>query len=302
MRFTGVAAVLLFSIPTFLHAEPLNLRQVSATAKWVAHVDVDMMRSSQAFQKAYPKAADEWYDIFSQLERLNAEFGLNLENGLHSITVYGNQLGNLSGVLLANVEVDQIALESGMTGATGYQASKHRTHTLHSWSDEHGPMTGVFYTPKQLLFARSTEEVTAALDVLDGKSPSLEGKNSTLAASIPAGAFFVGRAIALANAELPWQSPLVKQSESLNVALGLKDDKVFFEGQLTAKSVEAASQFKDLIQGGRAMVLLHLPPTPELTKLLDAVKITVKDKSVSVDFRASVDEVWAEAEKAYEKW
>jgi hypothetical protein len=47
---------------------------------------------------------------------------------------------------------------------------------------------------------------------------------------------------------------------------------------------------------------LHLDSAPEVAKLLDAVKVTVAKKTVSIEFRASVDDVWAEAERAYETW
>ena len=50
-------------------------------------------------------------------ERLRDEFGLDLAEGLHSITLYGNQFGKPTGVLLANVDVDREMLEAQMKEA-----------------------------------------------------------------------------------------------------------------------------------------------------------------------------------------
>jgi hypothetical protein len=189
-----------------------------------------------------------------------------------------------------------------MKTASGYESRQHGSHTLHSWADEHGPMCGVFYSPTILVFGRTAAEVTAALDVLDGKSPSLAGKDSPLAAKVPAGAAFVGRAVGLAEAELPWKSPLLKQSEAVATALTVSDDTVSCEVRLVAKEAEAAPQLKDVVHGAIAMLTLQFGPDPGLTELVKAVKVDVAGKTVTIAWRASIDDVWTQAERAYGQW
>ena len=254
-------------------------------------------------ERAYRKVAEQWNDVASQLQTLNDQFGLNLEVGLHSITLYGMKVGKLSGVLLAEVEVDRTLLKSGMKEASGYQASKHGRHTLHSWADEHGPMTGVFYTTTLLVFGRTVEDVAAALDVLDGKSPSLSGQNSPLAAKAPAGALLVARSVNLAKADLPWKSPLISQSESLCIALGLKGDDLFFEGQLVATSAERRAAAEGRVPGGprHGAVAARLDRRGLRSCWTPRRSRSTARRSASNGARR-IGDVWTQAEKAYETW
>lgn len=302
MKVLAVVVAVLFSLTARVQAGPLDLRQVPAGAQWVAHVDVDTMRGPDVFVKAFEAVTERWSEVDDGLRTLRDEFGLDLAKGLHSVTLYGNQFGKPTGVLIANVDVDRAALEGQMKTASGYTSQQHGSHTLHSWADEHGPMTGVFYSPKILVFGRAEADVSAALDVLDGKSPALAGKDSPLAAKVPAGAMFVGRAIGLADADLPWKSPLLKQSEAVATALTVSDDAVSCEVRLVAKEAEAAPQLKDVIHGAIAMITLQFGPDPGLTDLVKAVKVDVAGKTVTVAWRAPLDQVWEQAERAYQQW
>jgi hypothetical protein len=298
----GLVVVAWLALAAGVQAAPLNLRQVPAGAQWVAHVDVDAMRGPAVFEKAFEAVTERWSDVESRLHCLRDEFGLDLAEGLHSITLFGNQFGKPTGVLIANVEVDRAKLEARMKEAPGYRTEKHASHTLHSWADEHGPLTGVFYSNRVLVFGRASADVAAAVDVLDGKSPSLLGKDSPLAAKVPAGAAFVGRACGLAEADLPWKSPLLKQSESVAVALTVNDDALACEVRLVTRSEEAAPLAKDVINGGVAMLTLQFGPDPGLAQLFKALKVDVAGKTVSVAWRVPVDDLWTQAERAFEQW
>ncbi|MGO8747617.1 MAG: hypothetical protein ACLQNE_16720 [Thermoguttaceae bacterium] len=302
MKVCSIVVAVLFVAAARVQAAPLDLRQVPASAQWVAHVDVDTMRGPEVFEKAYAAVTERWGRAGTALQSLRDEFGLDLAIGLHSVTLYGKQFGKPTGVLIANVDVDRGALEGKMKEASGYKTEPHGSHTLHSWADEHGPLTGVFYSSTVLVFGRSAADVAGAVDVLDGKSPNLAGKDSPLAAKVPAGATFVGRAVGLAGADLPWKSPLLKQSESVTTALTVSDDTVGCEVRLVTKSAEAAPLLKDVINGAIAMVTLQAGSDPGLTKLFDARKIDVADKTVTLTWRAPVADVWSQAERAFEQW
>ncbi len=302
MRVLSIAVGVFFALTAGVQAGPLDLQQVPADAQWVAHVDVDTMREPPVFAKAFAAVTEHWSEYAKQMEELRDDFGLNLAEGLHSVTLYGHQFGEPTGVLIANVDVDRKVLESQMKGAQGYRAVKHGSHTLHSWADKHGPMTGVFYSSTVLVFGRAAADVAAAIDVLDGKTPNLAGKDSPLAVKVPAGATFVGRAIRLADADLPWKSPLLKQSESVVTSLTVGNDAIDGEVQLMAKSADVVPLIKDVIRGVIAMGTLEFGPDPKLTDLFKAIKINAAGKTVTVTWHVSVADVWTQAEKAFERW
>ena len=163
-------------------------------------------------------------------------------------------------------------------------------------------MTGVFYSSTVLVFGRAAADVAAAIDVLDGKTPNLAGKDSPLAVKVPAGATFVGRAIRLADADLPWKSPLLKQSESVVTSLTVGNDAIDGEVQLMAKSADVVPLIKDVIRGVIAMGTLEFGPDPKLTDLFKAITIKEAGKTVTVTWHVPVADVWTQAEKAFERW
>jgi hypothetical protein len=116
-------------------------------------------------------------------------------------------------VVILRAQVDQPYLVEKVQGAPGYKSSTHDSYTLHTWIHNRGKrhehqVTGCFHAPTELVFGRTEGEVSAALDVLDGKSPNLAGSDSSLAAEIPAGTSIVARVSGLADANLPTKSPL----------------------------------------------------------------------------------------------
>jgi hypothetical protein len=64
------------------------------------------------------------------------------------------------------------------------------------------------------------------------------------------------------------------------------------------KSAEAADQLKAVVEGFKAMVGLTRGSDAETMKLVNAIKVTSKDKTVRVTWSAPADEVWTAIEKA----
>jgi hypothetical protein len=297
-----VSIVLLFGLTALAQAKPLDFKHVPADVQWVAHLDVDAMRGSPVIEKAFQAASEEWPDqLEGNMDRLHDEFGLDLQNGLHSITVYGKQLGEPTGVLIANVDVNKELLEWNMKDAPGYSGTTHGKHTVHSWTDHHGPMTAVFYTATTLVFGRSVEDVSEALDVLDGKAPNLASKKSPLSAKLPENAMFAGRAVGVAESTIPSdESPLVKQTESVAIAFGINGDEVWFDADLVAKT---APLFKHVLDGARDMAILEFGANnPAMSKLLNTFTLKISGKSVIAHWRAQADELWTQAEAAYSQY
>ena len=58
MKTFAIAMSAVLGLATIGRAEPLDLKQVAAEAKWVMHVDVDALRASIVVQKAYQKCLE----------------------------------------------------------------------------------------------------------------------------------------------------------------------------------------------------------------------------------------------------
>ncbi len=304
--YLGLAIAVVLGLAGTLRAEPLDLEQVAADAKWVAHVDADAMRASSVAEKAREHWKQKHPEAAKHLEMVREVWNFNPCADLRGITLYGTKIKKDTGVVIVHAKVDQELLLKKARSAPQYRESTHGQHQLHTWKHAKGKkhvhdMTGVFYRPDVILFGGSFDEVTAALDVLDGTKPNLAGKDSPLTGAVPPGAMFLARVVGLADADsLPCKFPLVKQIDSFALAVGEKQGESFFTGRMTVKNAELAKQMKVVIEGVRAMSVMVHGGDSKALKIIDALKVDVDGKVVEIEWRAPAEKVWTFLKKMEE--
>jgi hypothetical protein len=291
-------AVAALGFAALAQAAPLDPKQVAAEAKWVVEVDVDALVASSVVKDLYEKCTAKTPAAGKFFDKVKAQTGLDLRKDVHSVTLYGPG-GDHKGVMLVNAAFDQKLLEEKAKAAPDYTSSTYGSYQLSSFTKKiHGkkrPVTAAFWKPEVLVFAGSVDEVKSALDVLDGKQPGLSA-GAPLAAEAAAGTIVLARAIDLSGA----YCPVLKQSESLNLAVGENAGESFFAGKLVTKAPETAEQVKQVVEGFRALGLLRHGDDPEALKLVNLLNVKVADKTVEVEFHAPAADVAKQAEKAVE--
>lgn len=296
----GLVLAAIAGLTGWAAASPLDLKEVPADVTWVVHLDGAVLRSSVVAQKAFQKQLATDKDAPKKLDELRALTGVDLAKDVHGATLYGKKLGKNEVVLVIHADVDQKMLELRLPYAQQYKAISHRTFQIHSWIDEKGSrIFGAFAGPKTILLAPTEDEAKAALDVLEGKSPSLAGGQSALSAEAPAGTAIVARAIGLGESDLPFKSPLVTQSEAFGLAVGERGGEAFAEARIGMKTVEVARQVKSIIEGARALAEVQQSTDPGMVKLLEKLQVRVTEKTVHCDARAPAKEVWEQLEKVW---
>ncbi|MEN6405030.1 MAG: hypothetical protein ABFC77_01020 [Thermoguttaceae bacterium] len=289
-----------------VRAEPLDMNRVSADAKWAVHLDVDALHASSLFQKTRQKVLEKHPEAAAGLAMVREVWKFDPCTDLHGITVYSSQLKKDTGVAIVHAKVNQPFLLERLKQASEHRVSTYGKYEVHSWLHAKGCrreryMAGAFFKPDVLVFGGSSEEVMAALDVLGGVKPSYAGKGLPSGGKIHPGAILVVSAIGLGDLELPCKSPLSKQVESLVLATGESDGKIFVEGTLAAKKPETAQQLKAVGDGALALATLLHGEDTALLKLISALKLTATEKTVSLEGSASVDDVWNRLQELVEK-
>jgi hypothetical protein len=297
-----------------VRAEPLALQQISADARWAANLDMDAFNNSSLPRKARQAILEKHPEAEKHLSMVCDVWNFDPRTDLHGITIYGTRMKRNTGVAIVHAKVDKKMLLDKVQMAPNHSSSKYGEYELHSWTHAQGSkreraMTGTFYKPDVMVFGASADDVKAALDVLDGKKANFTAKETGLSLSIPAGAIFVAGAAGMGDIDLPCKSPLAKQADAIVVAVGETQGDVFVVGQVLVKKTEAAQQIKTAIDGGLALALLANVDDAEAAKIINAVKVSLADKAVNVEWRAPVDAVWAHAQKtaakakeAYRHW
>jgi len=305
IKTLAILVPLLFGGVLPASAAPLDTGRVAAAAKWVAHIDFDAVKTATLAEKIQSKWLDN--DLVKQrLLGVKALTGIDLTKDLHGTTFYGSRLAADTGVVIVHAHVDAKRLLDIIRPKPDYKATSYRGHILHTWTERKGApgehqVTGCLSDPELLIVARETAEVKAALDVLDGKSPALAASDSPLAGEVPKGAVVMAAVTDLANAELPFKSPIINQSELFWAVLGERDGEVFGQLKFVAKSEEMAAQVEDILRGLRAMALLQQGPNEETRKAIQKLRVTTSQRTVQVEWRGSADEVWRLIEQELKK-
>jgi hypothetical protein len=301
-----VAMLVVICLSGMTWAAPLDMKQVGADAKWLAHLDVDAIRAASMSKNVHDFIMEKHPEAAEHLEHFKAIWHFSPCEDLFGLTIWGAQLKPDTGVLIVHAKVDRAFLEGKAQEAPEHAETKHGKYTIHSWRDKHpmGPkhgrmVSGVFAKDDVIIFGK-LDEVKAALDVFDGAKPNLAGKNSVLAAEVPAGATVVARVTDVADVELPCKSPVVKKIDSLSLAWGEKDGQVFMQAKAVVKDTETAEQIKTIVEGFGAMAKMTHGNDPEAMKILNAAKLTVDGTALMLTWSAPADEVWQQMKKAAE--
>jgi hypothetical protein len=293
--FTTIVA-LLVGVSTYALADPLDGNQVAADARWVVHIDLDAVKTATLAEKAQKRWLSN-ESVRQQLAAVKMLTGVDPAKDLHGVTFYGTRLAQDTGVVIVHANFDANRLLGIVRGKPGYDATNYDSHALHAWTErkdtpgEHR-VTGCILGPELLIVGRDAAEVRAALDVLGGKSAVLAASDSPLAGEVPEGAVVVASVTGLTEAQVPFKSPIINQSELFWVALGERDGEVFGQLKFVAKSDEVAKQIEDIARGLRAMALLQHGSDDEAKRIIERLTVTMSQRTVQVEWRGAAEGVW----------
>jgi len=127
--------------------------------------------------------------------------------------------------------------------------------------------------------------------VMDGAAPSVAGQNWPWAGPAPAGTVLTVRAVGLAEAKVPFMSPLVRKSEFLGVDFGERDGQVSLRARLDVQTAETAGQVRKVVEGLLAMGLLEVGDNAAAVGVLRRVQIAGEGRTVSVDWQVPAPEL-----------
>lgn len=298
-RMRLATVVLILAGALVAQAGPVELKNVSAGAQWLAHVDVDGARSSKVVQALFQECGKAWPDAGERLRGVCERVGLQQCQDLHGITAYGMRLEPHNGVVIINANWNEHALSDKVEKAPDHKSMEYGKHHIHTWTAHRGAkhvhlVAGTLYKPDLLVLAFSPDLLKSALDVLDGKAAGMTGKESPLAAKVRQGTMFLARAVGLDRAAAARQCPVLQLIERFNYEEGQHEGRWFGQLTVSTQSNSAAEDLKKVFDGFWALVSLHLHNQPKLVEVLRHVRTSLDGKAVTMGFRESADELAAQ--------
>jgi hypothetical protein len=238
--------------PMVAHAGPPRFKDLPAEARWLLHIDLDAIASSEALQKTYEQRVAK-HPLVRSLEEGRWKVKIDLKGGLKSVTLYGKQFSQTRGVLLLYTETANGGPSSiRMPDIPGAKKISYHAHQLHtwSWSDEDKATLAVAFPRSDLVvWADDVELLKAALDVLDGRVPSLAEGQSVLATEVPKGAMFLVGATKLQDVDFSDSAPLIENLKGFRYVEGIHNAQWFSDWTAVTDSPEANRHMKSVFNG-----------------------------------------------------
>ena len=284
-----------------VQAAPLDSRQVCANARWLVHVDVDAMRESTLVEKAYLAGSQQWAELEAWLAIACDQVAVDPRFDLYGITMFGTKLGKLEGVALIHAKMRPEVMIARAKEETGYRSTPYGQREIHSWTDGQNCVAGAFQAPSLLVVARTDKEVQHALDVLDGKAACLAGKSSAGVGAAPKGTMLQAWVQGLADTPLPVKSPAIKKSQALSLLVGENAGEVVASARLVMETGSIANKVLAVLEGVRAAAELQYEDDPRIMEVVRKLKLSVSDKTVSVELHAGAEDVWTQVKQLFAK-
>jgi hypothetical protein len=301
MRVVASVLVLILGALRSAAAAPLNVAELPAATKWLVHIDLDALRAATIFGKIQSQGLDKAGPMAMHLARFHQMWNLDARKDLRSVTLFGAQLERHTGAVVLRGKFDRPFLVAKAQKWPDYQVSRAGRFELHTWTMRRGSrhehqMAAAFFTPEVLVVGFGSEQVKAVLATLEHKAPGLSSGAGAVSEPVAAGTVFVMRGAGAIGASLPCQSPLLQQSEAVNLALGEEKGQAFFAAYLTAKNDEVAQQMKTVVEGMCASAALKHDDDQQTLRLIRAVRIAASGKTLRVEWRAAADAAWPHVE------
>ena len=223
-----------------------------ADAVWIVYADFDALRESTLYQKLSAAALARWKPLAGRLKNIDQQLGMDLANDLHGMTVFAPTLAEHKAMLIMRARWDPQTFRQRLALAQSHTVSTVGQYEIHRFTRQDDgqlrTVAGACWRPGTFLLGQTQGDVQTGLDVLDGRKPHLAGRlsghSSALAADVPPGTVLVARMV-LSGKALPVESPVLKQSEEIDLACGENAGECFASAKLLAKTPQAAEQVRE---------------------------------------------------------
>ncbi len=164
----NVPILCILALAAPLHAGEIVPSQVPASAKWLAHADLDAMRDSETGKTVFSRIEDDHGD---QLKAFKRMFSVHPLTDLRGITLYGDGKPDHA-VALIDGAFDQAHIEDIVKVADHYEGGTHAGFTVHTWKDKGKKQHAAFASGSLLVFSHQRDLLEQALDVLKADKPA----------------------------------------------------------------------------------------------------------------------------------
>jgi hypothetical protein len=300
-RLSSLLAVLVLLAPPAA-ADVLQKSRIPAGARWIAHLDVQAMRSSKLYALVREESGKDGADeVADGLAEFRMFAGLDPTQDFESVTLYSVSFSEKGCVaLLAGGAKIDGALEK-MKTLENYRTTPVQGHVLHTWGDLgdtwYASVHRVSGSEERVVVAsQDPAQVVRGLSVLAHESESLAEAAQPAIRATPAAGSILFAAAGESLDELGRIEPVSAVAKLTKaVVLDVGEDRGALSARvcLDTRTPEDAQRIHQVLQGAVALVGLaggdgHDETHAKLQSLVEGLRISVSDTRVDAVFRYDV--------------
>ncbi|MBU0753862.1 MAG: hypothetical protein KJ645_01895 [Planctomycetes bacterium] len=285
-RMTTLVLLLIaiFFFPCSLWADSLKPEEISADAKWAAHIDVEKFFSSQ-IGSLFKKALEEEGDL-KQIEAFGTIFEFDPFEDLYGATAYGLSFEKEEGVALIKGRFEKKKIISLMRIEGKHTEIDHRDFIIHEWKDGSDHFFVALPKTNLVVISNSLDLTKEALDVLAGKKDNLTDRRGLKGLrSLPGGTFIAASAQGfgdVVDCDGEPEAAVLKMADEVSMSIGEVEGDDFLDVTLSARDAKTAKQVNDILRGLVALGSLFGEEEPELAQLINMLDVEQDGKTVRI--------------------
>lgn len=268
-------------------ASPLEKDVISASARWVVHLDVQGF-SKTLFGQMFLEDIRKQHQL--KLDSLTQLVGSDLTRDIYGLTLFGPDANETNAVLLLSCRYDKQKLLAVLALNAHYAETQHGDRTLYHWQDPHRgkSQVGAFVSDSLIAISQSEKAILEILDVTEQRGLSLSSVPShplSQLFQVNSEAFFVAGADDLATlTQSSANAAILRNSRFIAVLGEEKEQQMRLQLFLEAQSMDAAKQIELVARGILAFAMLQEQKNPVLSSLASAWTIYRTDHQLLLEF------------------
>ncbi len=279
----------------------VDLNGIPAGTKWLLEVDARAAAESSLAGLCQERMAvdGKCAKALAKLDAFEAVTGIDVARDIDGLVVYGRAVGDKSGVAMIRGKWDVAKVTAFVSQHRDFGTRTHNDKTILTWFDKQAVYL-CLVSPELALMSINETQLMLALDTLAGRQPGLAADSGLAGFNRIAGRpmiRFLAEGVNTAP-QVNARAALLQQTDTLQFSLEEMpaDGALVVEVALGLLNAEAAGQIVQMLQGMNALVQMKHADKPGILALMNAVKITGVDNSVTI--RAAMDRALVETMKA----
>ena len=309
MKFT-ISFAILFSlgaltIPQTVHAGPVMESAIPEGIDWFVHIDVEKLRST--------RTGSAFHDEFKAIIPIPNKEELPIDplliaDGVTGITVFGTMPDfsqenfQPDAVVLLEGTGDLIQVAKGLV--SGMQIEQPEAIVPVEGdpngilSIQGGQIFGSFVDENRLALSKALPGLQEYFRTRNGESThiNLNERFAIYSGDASSGIFFGAFVEGLNEFKsLPAQARILQLTEAVSLQLGEQGDYLNLLTSLMTADEQTAAQVSEVLKGLIAVFALSNPGNPEITTLVQSARVTLNERTVSLNISYPVEAavVWA---------